>query len=278
MIQKNLNVLLSNKSYKTLQMLYVLSVCYLEFIHCSCGERIYYGTDRNFDGTVPKSESYFINSTSPQTLCNCALKCFQSVVFCIGFLFSSQNASCKLLKTYLTDANKNGNFVGEDWEYRKRPTEILSLNKPVTASSNFEDYYPNAGHKLIYLVDGIKNAPGKFHTYYEPYPWVTIDLEKYSIIRDVVMYNRADNHGRWLHSVEIRVGNSSVWSEMTTCGTYPGPSETGDIIVVECRPSRYGRYVTLKIVQLNYITDDSNAKNGNNALVLEEVVINGLYL
>lgn len=84
--------------------------------------------------------------------------------------------------------------------------------------------------------------------------------------------------GRWLHSVEIRVGNSSVWSEMTTCGTYPGPSETGDIIVVECRPSRYGRYVTLKIVQLNYITDDSNAKNGNNALVFEEVVINGLYL
>ena len=74
------------------------------------------------------------------------------------------------------------------------------------------------------------------------------------------------------------MGNSSVWSEMTTCGTYQGPSETGDIITVECRPSRYGRYVTLKIVQLNYITDDWNARNGNNALVLEEVVVNGLYL
>ena len=73
----------------------------------------------------------------------------------------------------------------------------MSLNKPVTASSNYEDYYPNAGHKLIYLVDGITNAPGKFHTYYEPYPWVTIDLEKFSIIRDVVMYNRADDHGRF---------------------------------------------------------------------------------
>uniref|UniRef100_A0A8W8LY88 F5/8 type C domain-containing protein n=1 Tax=Magallana gigas TaxID=29159 RepID=A0A8W8LY88_MAGGI len=156
--------------------------------------------------------------------------------------------------------------------------EILSLNKPVSASSNYEDYYPNAGHKLIYLVDGITNAPGKFHTYFEPYPWVTIDLEKYNIIRDVVMYNRADDHGRWLHSVEIRVGNYSVWSEMATCGTYPGPSETGAIITVECIPSRYGRYVTLKIVQLNYITDDWNARNVNNALVLEEVVVNGLYL
>ena len=58
--------------------------------------------------------------------------------------------------------------------------------------------------------------------------------------------------GRWIHSVEIRVGNSAVWSEMTTCGTYPGPSETGAIITIECRPSSYGRYVTLKIVLLNY--------------------------
>lgn len=141
MIQKNLNVLLSNKSYKTLQILYVLSVCYLEFIHCSCGERIYYGTDRNFDGTVQKSESYFINSTSPQTLGNCALKCFQSVVFCIGFLFSSQNASCKLLKTYLTDADKNSNFVGEDWEYRKRPSKysIACLHYGMTSSIFFEN-------------------------------------------------------------------------------------------------------------------------------------------
>lgn len=130
MIQRNLNVLLSNKSYKTFQMLYVLSVCYWEFIHCSCGERIYYGTDRNFDGIVPKSESYFINSNSPQTRYYCALRCFQSVVFCIGYLFSSQNASCKLLKTYLTDADKNGHFVGEDWEYRKRSSKysIISVN------------------------------------------------------------------------------------------------------------------------------------------------------
>lgn len=85
--------------------------------------------------------------------------------------------------------------------------------------------------------------------------------------------------GDWIHNLEIRVGNSSVWTEMTTCGTYPGPSETGAIITIECRPSRYGRYVTLKIVLLNYhITDDSNANNGNNVLILEEVVVNGLNL
>lgn len=264
--------------YTTFWTVIVLTTDIWNYIDGSCNASVRFERDVAFDGVVPMPAWYYINSFLNLSFASCTLACFQSVSVCSGYLFSSQQLSCKLLRTFLTHIDRNGSYIGGDWEYRSRAAEILSLNKPVTASSNYDDYNPYVGHKLIYLVDGITNAPGKFHTYFEPYPWVTIDLEKISIIRDVVMFNRADDYGRWLHSVEIRVGNSSVWSEMTTCGTYPGPSETGDIITVECRPSRYGRYVTLKIVQLNYITDDSNAKNGNNALVLEEVVINGLYL
>lgn len=139
----NLNVLLSNKSYKTFQMLYVLSVCYWKFLHSSCGERIYYGTDRNFDGIVPKSGSYFIYSNSPQTPGNCALRCFQSVVFCIGYLVSSQNVSCKLLKTYLTNADKNNSCVGEDWEYQKRSSQYSIACLPhIMTSSIFVENMP----------------------------------------------------------------------------------------------------------------------------------------
>uniref|UniRef100_A0A8W8M3B6 F5/8 type C domain-containing protein n=1 Tax=Magallana gigas TaxID=29159 RepID=A0A8W8M3B6_MAGGI len=270
----NIPVLLQ---YTALWIVFVLTTDFWNYIDGSCNVNVRYERDVAFDGVVPTPAWYYINSIPNLSFASCTLACFQSVSVCSGYLFSSQHSSCKLLRTFLTQIDRNGSYIAGDWEYRSRAAEILSLNKPVTASSNYEDYYPNAGHKLIYLVDGITNAPGKFHTYYEPYPWVTIDLENFSIIRDVVMYNRADDHGRWLHSVEIRVGNSSVWSEMTTCGTYPGHSETGDIIVVECRPSCYGRYVTLKIVQLNYITDDSNANNGNNALGFEELVVIGLY-
>nr|XP_034306245.1 uncharacterized protein LOC109618795 isoform X3 [Crassostrea gigas] len=233
--------------YTTFWTVIVLTTDFWNYIDGVCNVNVRYERDAAFDGVVPTPAWYYINSIPNLSFASCTLACFQSVSVCSGYLFSSQHSSCKLLRTFLTHNDRNGSYIAGDWEYRSR-------------------------------ADGITNAPGKFHTYFEPYPWVTIDLEKISIIRDVVMFNRGDDYGRWLHSVEIRVGNSSVWSEMTTCGTYPGPSETGDIITVECRPSRYGRYVTLKIVHPNYFTDDPIARNGNNALVFEEVVINGLYL
>nr|XP_034306246.1 uncharacterized protein LOC117682554 [Crassostrea gigas] len=222
---------------------------------------------------------YYINSIPNISFASCTLACSQSVSVCSGYLFSSQHSSCKLLRTFLTHIDRNGSYIGGDWEYRSR-SENLSLNKSVTASSNFMDHSSyQVELKWSYLVDGITDAPGKFATFFEPYPWATIDLARYSIIKNVIIFNRVDDHGDWIHNLEIRVGNSSVWTEMTTCGTYPGPSETGAIITIECRPSRYGRYVTLKIVLLNYhITDDSNANNGNNVLILEEVVVNGLNL
>ncbi|XP_052676245.1 uncharacterized protein LOC128157693 [Crassostrea angulata] len=264
--------------YTTLWTVIVLTTNFWNYIEGSCNVNVRYERDTAFDGVVPTPAWYYINSAPNLSFASCTLACFQSVSLCVGYLFSSQLLSCKLFKTFLTHTYENRSYVGGDWEYRSR-SENLSLNKSVTASSNFIDHQTyDVELKWSYLVDGITNAPGKFATYYEPYPWATIDLARYSIIKNVIIFNRVDDHGDWIHNLEIRVGNSSVWTEMTTCGTYPGPSETGDIIVVDCRPSRYGRYVTLKIVQLNFITDDSNANNGNNVLVLEEVVVNGLYV
>ncbi|XP_052680018.1 uncharacterized protein LOC128160703 [Crassostrea angulata] len=261
--------------YTALWTVIVLTTVFWNCIDGSCNVKVRYERDAAFDGVVPTPAWYYINSIPNLSFASCTLACFQSVSVCIGYLFSSQLLSCKLLRTFLTHIDENGSYVGGNWEYRSR-SENLSLNKSVTASSNFMDHFLDhyLDFKWSYLVDGITNAHGKFATWYEPYPWATIDLARYSIIKNVIIFNRVDDHGDWIHNLEIRVGNSSVWTEMTTCGTYPGPSETGDIIVVDCRPSRYGRYVTLKIVKLNYITDDSN----NNVLVLEEVVVNGLYV
>ncbi|XP_062607779.1 uncharacterized protein LOC134269594 [Saccostrea cucullata] len=120
-----------------------------------------------------------------------------------------------------------------------------------------------------------------FHSDFELYPWLTVDLGALSIVKNVVLYTRSDDHGRWLHSVEIRAGNSSVWSEMNMCGRFLGPSQTGEIQTIECdtRPLLhvYGSYVTVKIVRPNYITDDPSASGGKNALGFREIVVNGLY-
>lgn len=181
-----------------------------------------YERDIAFDGIFPTPAWY-----SNLTFASCTLACFQSISVCIWYLFSSQQLSCKLLRTFWTHIDKNGSSVRGNWEYRSR-SENLSLNKSVTASSNVMDHYLyQVDFKWSFLVDGITSAPGKYATYYEHYPLATIDLARYSIIKNVIIFNHVDDYGDWIHNIEIRVGNSSVWSEMTTCGTYPEPSETG---------------------------------------------------
>ena len=75
--------------------------------------------------------------------------------------------------------------------------EILSLNKTVTSSSSFLQLDPhqiNYGYDH-YLVDGLKNVNAVFATAYDDYPWATIDLHSLSIIKNVIVYNRADDYG-----------------------------------------------------------------------------------
>ncbi|XP_062596790.1 uncharacterized protein LOC134258272 [Saccostrea cucullata] len=169
--------------------------------------------------------------------------------------------------------------VGEDWEYFSIEVVNLALGKTVSGSSLFPfPPYSNVSH----AVDGrteFTDISLLFHTDFELYPWLTVDLGTLSIVKNVILYTRSDDHGRWLHSVEIRAGNSSIWSEMNICGTFLGPSQTGEIHTIECetRPLLYGSYVTVKIVRPNYITDDPMAFGGRNALCLREIVVNGLH-
>ncbi|XP_062602742.1 uncharacterized protein LOC134264456 [Saccostrea cucullata] len=133
------------------------------------------------------------------------------------------------------------------------------------------------------VVDGLigLNDQLVFHSYFELYPWLTIALGQISIVNNVILYNRNDGLGHWLHSVEIRVGMSSSWSEMKVCGRFDGPSQTGQNHTIKCEtePALYGTYVTVKIVRPNYITveESADASGGKNALVLQEVVVNGYY-
>ncbi|XP_061179346.1 uncharacterized protein LOC133187969 [Saccostrea echinata] len=155
----------------------------------------------------------------------------------------------------------------------------LALEKTVSASSSL---FPANNKRWENAVDGrthVMNFNLLFHTGYEIFPWLSINLgTELCVVKSIILFNRIDNHGRWLHDVEARVGNSSNWPQMSTCGTFIGPSKTGDVHIIECGTLLYGKCVTVKIVKPNYITDDRAARGGKNALVLEEVVVNGIVL
>jgi hypothetical protein len=55
-----------------------------------------------------------------------------------------------------------------------------------------------------------------------------------------------------------------------------GPSVTGGVHLIECAEPLYGKFVTVKIVVPNYITDNPYASGGKNRLALGEVVISGI--
>ncbi|XP_048780980.2 uncharacterized protein LOC125683652 [Ostrea edulis] len=155
----------------------------------------------------------------------------------------------------------------------------LALGKTVFASSNFFGAYTNKGWQNV--VDGrtrVADFNLLFHTSFELYPWLTVTLGRLSIVKSITIYNRIHGNGRWLHDVETRVGNSSDWAQMSTCGTFVGPSMTGGVHIMECRKLLYGMFVTVKIVKPNHITGDPNASGGRNCLVLEEVVIAGIVV
>nr|XP_022296792.1 prion-like-(Q/N-rich) domain-bearing protein 25 isoform X2 [Crassostrea virginica] len=155
----------------------------------------------------------------------------------------------------------------------------LALGKPVFASSNFYSWYDGEGWENA--VDGLTNITEwkkLFHTGYEVYPWLSIVLGRLALVRSVTVYNRVDNYGRWLHNVEARVGNSSDWTKLSSCGTFVGPSDTGQVHVIECGNPLPGTVVTVKMVKPNYITDEPAAANGVNCLVLDEVTVEGVFL
>lgn len=155
----------------------------------------------------------------------------------------------------------------------------VALGKPVFGSSNFYNRIASEGWENA--VDGrtkVRDFKLLFHTGFELYPWLSIALGGVALVKNITLYNRVDNYGRWLHDVEARVGNSSDWSKLSTCGTFVGPSKTGQSHAIECGTLLPGTIVTAKIVKPNYIQDNPAAQGGKNCLVLEEVVVEGIFL
>ena len=92
----------------------------------------------------------------------------------------------------------------------------MSLNKTVTSSSSWhqiESHHINYEYDH-YLVDGLKNVNAVFSTAYDDYPWATIDLHRLSIIKNVIVYNRADGHGMfgiWIGRSLVSIATCSFW-------------------------------------------------------------------
>ena len=96
----------------------ILRAEYLNFINCTCDSSVRFERDAFFDGIVPAAPTYYLSSYESVPFVSCVLKCHQSAVLCTGFLYNSITLSCKLLKLYLTENDKNTSSVGNGWEYR----------------------------------------------------------------------------------------------------------------------------------------------------------------
>jgi hypothetical protein len=73
----------------------------------------------------------------------------------------------------------------------------LALGKKVVGSSLFRIFQSNESWQNA--VDGqtqVTDVNVLFHTEYELYPWLTVILERLSLVKSVTLYNRADNHGK----------------------------------------------------------------------------------
>ena len=90
----------------------------IKFIKCSCDSSMRYERDASFDGIVPAVPTYYLSSYEAVPFVSCVIKCHQSAVLCTGFLYNSITMSCKLLKLYLTENDKNTSSIGNGWEYR----------------------------------------------------------------------------------------------------------------------------------------------------------------
>ncbi|XP_073227861.1 uncharacterized protein [Porites lutea] len=100
-------------------------------------------------------------------------------------------------------------------------------------------------------VDGCSNTNWNggscAHTRHEKQPWWRVDLGKVELVNEVYVVNRGDCCGDRLNPFEIRVGVNSSNGGITNpkCGDgYSVPQGQGASFF--CRPSLYGRYVTIR--------------------------------
>ncbi|XP_071151647.1 fucolectin-6-like [Mytilus edulis] len=125
----------------------------------------------------------------------------------------------------------------------------IALSMPATQSSTFEK--PD-NYGATFATDGFvpkrQNGYECTHTRGEFTPWLSIDLQDTFKIKKVVLVNRQDENGERLHDVEVRAGLDGA-SFSRICGTFKGPSFTGQSVNMLCQKNTFGRFVRAQIVK-----------------------------
>lgn len=105
---------------------------------------------------------------------------------------------------------------------------------PVITSSSPDPSYPPKN-----IVDGITD--NLFYTSQEWYGWVVIDMQQSFNVQSVRIYNRQDCCGYRLQAFQIRIGDSSTFSNNPLCGTYGTVHTYQDFACIKS-----GRYLSVQ--------------------------------
>ncbi|XP_056014158.1 uncharacterized protein LOC130052639 [Ostrea edulis] len=126
---------------------------------------------------------------------------------------------------------------GKRWSFHN-----IARNKTIHSSSVWSDNLPQRGPQ--YLIDGIRTAINHYcaATKTESQPWFAVDLQNVYQIDHVLVYT-GWNNGEPCNTYQVRVGVTTTWNEMTSCGV---GSQAQDETIV-CKDCLLGRYVQLQL-------------------------------
>ncbi|XP_056014157.1 uncharacterized protein LOC130052638 [Ostrea edulis] len=118
----------------------------------------------------------------------------------------------------------------------------MALNKLAESSSVYNgDFH---AHSPLKMTDG-ERTDKNLHcaaTKMETQPWFRVDLQNVHQVDHVVVYTGWSN-GEPCNAYQVRVGVTTSWSEMTSCGE---GSQAKDETIV-CKDCLLGRYVQLQM-------------------------------
>ena len=139
----------------------------------------------------------------------------------------------------------------------------------IASSSIFEDESFSWGPKFAHDGKVAKNSTEFFQSQNESYPWLELRIASRfpTIVSQVNIVNRFDDHGERFENIEIRAGMTQVESGTsgeqleinTVCGHITGPGEAGEEEIITCDPPIPASYVTVQklgqgILQINELS------------------------
>ena len=133
----------------------------------------------------------------------------------------------------------------------------------ITSSSVFEDEGFSWGPKFAHDGKVAKNSTEFFQSQNESYPWLELRIASRfpTMVSQVNIVNRYDEHGERLENIEIRAGMTQVESGTsgeqldinTVCGHITGPGEEGEEEIITCDPPIPATYVTVQKLDQGFL-------------------------